>query len=196
MSPVLLIIIGVLVLAVLINFLMKQQQKGKGIATWPKIAQIIEGTVETDGVSGTHDGHKIRVTVKLQDGILMANPFEAGFVRQELSGWVYRVISSLPPRQGAANYTISYDGRHTTSTGASEEFMDRFRQNSMELQFVRVGAGQLIYDGHTGILTLERYFPVRDATPATNKQGPVQPIPTRAQFRSELELLDGLALLV
>jgi hypothetical protein len=189
------IIIGVLVLAVLINFLMKQQQKGKGIATWPKIAQLIDGTVETDGVSGTHDGHKVKVTIKLQDNLLMANPFEAGFVRQELSGWVYRVTAMLPPKVGAAGYTISYDGRHTTSTGASEAFMDRFRQNSLELQFVRVGAGQLIYDGNSGILTLERYFPVRDVSPAAKSQGPVQPIPTRAQFRSELELLDGVALL-
>jgi hypothetical protein len=113
-------------------------------------------------------------------------------VRQELGGWIYKVTTTVPSK-GGQGWTLSYDGSIiTTSEGFSDRFLEQFRQGGLELEFAKVGAGQLVLDG-TGVLTLERYFPVNDQGRVKND---VAPVPTRAQFRLECALLDGTAKLI
>src|SRR4051794_3171912 len=188
MDPLLMIplVIGLILLVMFANYLNKQRKEGRTKPTWPALAKRVDGTAEADGLKGTYEGKPIRVSVKQDKQLLMPNPFESGFTRQELGGWVYRLTMSVPPR--GQSWTISYDGRITTTSGPlPEDFIERFQMSGRELDFGRIGPGQLILDGQTGALTLERYFPVHDGPAA--KAGSTVAVPTFAQFDAQLALM-------
>ncbi len=190
-NPIILLVVGLIVVAVLANYLLKQQAAKKGKTTWAMLAKDIDGTVEGEGVKGTYEGRPVRVVVKEEKDLLMPNPFETGFIRQELGGWIYKLTMNVAPRAGSQGWTISYDGRTTTVTGLSEEFLERYKVEGRELDFAKVGAGQLIQDGHSGALTLERYFPV-DSNVAT-RGGQGAPVPARSSFDLQLALMDKIS---